>query len=239
MKEKIIYLSIFIFIVILIVSSYFIIKEYREYKNNYTYSIELIDEVMTEDTVKEDRNLDWNKLSLKNKDIIGWIKIQGTNIDYPIVKDTDKLYYLKHTIDGKYSKSGSIFTLNTNPFKEKETTIYGHNMKNSLMFSQLDQYMKKDFLKEHGVFEIYTEKQNYKATIFSCYSTGLEKEESNLKGLTFNEKIEYYKNNSKHVVEDIGEIEKIVKLSTCSYINNTESVTNQRYYIVAKLENLK
>lgn len=239
MKEKIIYLSIFIFIVTLIVSSYFIIKEYREYKNNYTYSIELIDEVMVEDALEEDRNLDWNKLNKKNKDIIGWIKIQGTNIDYPIVKDTDKLYYLKHTIDREYSKSGSIFTLNKNSFIEKETTIYGHNMRNRLMFSQLDQYMKKDFLKEHGIFEIYTEKQNYKATIFSCYSTGIEKEESNLKGLTFNEKIEYYKNNSKHVVEDIGEIEKIVKLSTCSYINNTESVTNQRYYIVAKLENLE
>lgn len=239
MKEKIIFLFILIFTVIIIVSSYFIIKEYKEYKNNYTYSIELIDEVMTEDTTTEDRNLDWNKLTMKNKDVIGWIKIEGTNIDYPILKDTDKLYYLKHSIDGEYSKSGSIFTLNTNPFKEKETTIYGHNMRNSLMFSQLDQYMKKDFFKNHRVFEIYTENQNYKATIFSCYSTELEKEESNLKGLTFNEKIEYYKNNSKHDVEDIGEIEKIVKLSTCSYINNTQSVTNQRYYIVAKLEKLK
>ena len=58
----------------------------------------------------------------------------------------------------------------------------------------VEKYVPSDLERFQGNFEIYTEEQNYKATIFICYSTGLEKEESNLKGLTFNEKIEYYKN---------------------------------------------
>ena len=96
--------------------------------------------------------------------------------------------------------------------------------------------MEKDFLKEHPDFEIYTRNQNYKATIFSCYSIGVNKEENNIKSLNFEEEIEYYKNASKHYIENIGEIKKIVKLSTCSYLNNHTVPTDQRYYIIAKLE---
>lgn len=89
-------------------------------------------------------------------------------------------------------------------------------MKNGIMFSELGKYMKKEFLNEHSTFDIYTKNQNYKATIFSCYSTGVNSEENNIKPLDFKE--------------------KIVKLSTCSYLNNTTTPTNQRYYIIAKLE---
>lgn len=109
-------------------------------------------------------------------------------------------------------------------------------MKNGLMFSQLGKYMNKDFFIQHSIFEIYTKSQNYKATIFSCYSTGIETEANKIKGLDFEAEIEYYKVKSEHVITNIGEIRKIVKLSTCSYINNHTRPTNQRYYIVAKLE---
>ena len=106
------------------------------------------------------------------------------------------------------------------------------------MFSNLDKYMNEKFLKEHSTFEIYTKEQNYKATIFSCYSIGADTEKNNIKLLDFNSKLEYYKNISKFEVENIGEIKKIVKLSTCSYLNNHTTPTNQRYFIIAKLEEI-
>ena len=152
------------------------------------------------------------------------------------MKDDDNLKYLKYSFDGKYNKNGSIFTLNDNPFQDNETIIYGHNMRSGLMFSELSKYMNEEFLNEHLNFEIYTKNANYKATIFSCYSIGVNKEENNIKLLDFQEEIEYYKNVSKYSIDNIGEIEKIVKLSTCSYLNNHTTPTDQRYYIVAKLE---
>lgn len=240
MKVKILKLSIIVFIIILSVVSYVLIKDFLEYKESSDSSIELLETVMTEEKddekEKEKTNIDWNKLEDINKDIIGWIKIENTNINYPILKDDDNLKYLKHSFDGKYNKNGSIFTLNDNPFQDNETIIYGHNMRSGLMFSELGKYMNEEFLNAHLNFEIYTKNANYKATIFSCYSIGVNKEENNIKLLDFQEEIEYYKKASKYSINNIGEIEKIVKLSTCSYLNNHTTPTDQRYYIIAKLE---
>ncbi len=238
MKVKMLKLFIIVFIIILSVVSYILIKDFLEQKESNDSTKELLETVITEekDNEEEKTNIDWNKLENINKDIIGWIKIENTNINYPILKDDDNLKYLKHSFNGKYNKNGSIFTLNDNPFQDNETIIYGHNMKSGLMFSELSKYMNEEFLKTHLNFEIYTKNTTYKATIFSCYSIGVNKEENNIKLLNFQEEIEYYKKASKYSIDNIGEIEKIVKLSTCSYLNNHTTPTDQRYYIVAKLE---
>ena len=220
----------------MIISSYLLIKDLLEYKESNDASIELIEDVIIKEDNINETKIDWEKLEDINTDIIGWIKIENTKINYPILKDNDNLKYLKHSFNGKYNINGSIFTLNDNPFQDNETIIYGHNMKSGLMFSELGKYMEKDFLKEHPDFEIYTRNQNYKATIFSCYSIGVNKEEKNIKSLSYEEEIEYYKKASKYYIENINEIKKIVKLSTCSYLNNHTTPTDQRYYIIAKLE---
>ena len=229
--------------IILTTSSYFLIKDYLEYKENKDISKDLIDNVIIkekdENEDEERIQINWEKLEEINIDIIGWIKIENTNIDYPILKDNNSLKYLKHSFNGKYNSNGSIFTMNKNPFEDDETIIYGHNMKNGIMFSQLSKYMDKQFLNEHSTFKIYTKNKNYEATIFSCYSIGINVEENNIKDLNFQEEIEYYKNASKYKINDIGEIKKIIKLSTCSYLNNHTTPTDQRYYIVAKLENIQ
>lgn len=230
-------LVIFICIAMLLISSYIVIRELKEFKESNSSTLELIEEVITEDTNSKETTIDWNKLKDINDDIIGWIKINDTNIDYPILKDNTELKYLNHSYNGKYNKNGSIFTLNRKPFNDRITIIYGHNMKSNIMFSELDKYMNKDFFDKHKYFEIYTEECNYKATIFSCYSIGVNQEENNIKLLRFEDEIEYYKNKSKIKSEgNIGEIKKIVKLSTCSYINNRTVPTDQRYYIIAKIE---
>ena len=212
-----------------------LIREFLEFKNSNDSNAELIQNVVRENDNNQSK-IDWEQLEAINEDIIAWIKIPNTKINYPVLKDDDTLKYLNCSFDKKYSKSGSIFTVDNNPFNEDVTNLYGHNVKNGLMFSQLGKYMNKDFFIQHSIFEIYTKSQNYKATIFSCYSTGIETEANKIKGLDFEAEIEYYKVKSKHVITNIGEIRKIVKLSTCSYINNHTRPTNQRYYIVAKLE---
>lgn len=226
--------------ILFVISSYYLIKDFIEYKSSRTFNDELIDDVFiesnTEKDNKEKETIDWNKLLEINEDIIGWIKIENTNINYPILQDNDNLKYLKHSYNGSYNSNGSIFTLNNEPFNDNITTIYGHNMKNGIMFSELSKYMNKIFLDEHSTITIYTKEENYKATIFSCYSIGVHQEENNIKLLDFENEIEYYKKTSKYSIDNIGEIKKIIKLSTCSYLNNRTTPTDQRYYVIAKLE---
>lgn len=93
---------------------------------------------------KYDEKINWSKLTQVNEDIIGWIEIPNTNINYPILKD-ENLYYLTHNFEGKSNKNGSIFIRNDNIDHDQEITLYGHNMKNGTMFSQLSNYMNKDF----------------------------------------------------------------------------------------------
>lgn len=216
------------------------IKDFLEYKSSRTFNDELIDDVFIESNTEKDKQeketIDWNKLLEINEDIIGWIKIENTNINYPILQDNDNLKYLKHSYNGSYNSNGSIFTLNNEPFNDNITTIYGHNMKNGIMFSELSKYMNKIFLDEHSTITIYTKEENYKATIFSCYSIGVHQEENNIKLLDSENEIEYYKKASKYSIDNIGEIKKIIKLSTCSYLNNHTTPTDQRYYVIAKLE---
>lgn len=238
MKLKIIRIAVIIFIIIVVISSYLLVKEFFQNKKNNNINIKLSTDVITEDKNTESVKIDWKQLENINNDIIGWIKINNTNINYPILQDDDSLKYLKHSFNMEYNKHGSIFTLNSKPFQEDVTIIYGHNMRNGSMFSNLSKYMDKNFFNEHSTIHIYTKNHNYKATIFSCYSIGIDEEERNIKLLNFLEEIEYYKKKSKHYVNNIGEIDKIVKLSTCSYINSRTVPTDQRYYIVAKLEEI-
>ena len=232
-------LLIFILFIVFFSCLYIFLKDYSELKENNEDTQELIDVAIETivDTKDEGAktSIDWNYLKSINKDIIGWIKIEDTNINYPILKDNDNLYYLKHSYKKKYNSNGSIFTLDNKPFEDEETLIYGHNMKNKFMFSQLGNYLDIDFLYSHKNIKIYTPNQNYIGEIFSCYSIGIENETNNIKSLNFNEKIKYYKNKSKHKIETTNEINKIIKLSTCSYINARTHPTNQRYYIIANL----
>lgn len=212
-------------------------KDFAEFKKSKTSSIELIQDVVSKES-EEKVTIDWAKLEEINKDIIGWIKIDNTNINYPILKDNEELKYLEYSFDRKHNSNGSILTISNSPFKDNVTVIHGHNMKSGIMFSDLSKYMNKDFLYEHSSFDIYTKNQNYKAKVFSCYSIGIEEETNNIASLEFDKEIEYYKKMSRYSIENVDEIKKIVKLSTCSYLNNHTTPTNQRYYIIAKLEEI-
>lgn len=234
-KNVIIKCTIISFLVVFIIVSYFIIKDYFSYKENEKSNNELIENVIEINPNTKESSIDWNHLQSSNEDIIGWIEIEDTKINYPILQDNSNLFYLKHSYNKSYSSSGSIFTTNKNPFIDEETIIYGHNMKNGSMFSMLDKYLNKDFLYSHLKIKIYTPTINYEGTIFSVYSIGIEKENNNIKQLEFNERMKYYKKASEYNLDTMNNSTNIVKLSTCSYINAKTRPTDQRYYIIASI----
>lgn len=87
--------------------------------------------------------IDFAELRKMNPEIYAWIRIPGTEVDYPIVqRPEDDAYYLDHTIEGEAGLPGSIYTesLNKQDFTDKNTVIYGHNMKDNTMFGSLKDY---------------------------------------------------------------------------------------------------
>ena len=238
MKKIIIIIFIIICIIVLSIIGYLLLKDYLEYDSNNKDIEELVDEVFIDNSTEEKSKIDWQYLKSINEDIIAWIEIEGTQINYPILKDNGDLYYLKHNYLKKYNSNGSIFTLDKQPFEDYETLLYGHNMRNDTMFSLLGNYLDKDFLFAHQKINIYTPTCDYEGIIFSAYSIGIEKEKSNISNLNYEERIEYYKNSSKIQTNNVDITDKIIKLSTCSYINSKTRPTDQRYYIIATLNKI-
>ena len=133
-----------------------------------------------ENTEEETKNpaeiwpvVDFTALQLINSDVVGWIYIPGTNVNYPIVQGMDNDQYLYHLISGEYNSSGSIF-LDAGAsalFLSRNNPIYGHNMKNGSMFADVLGYNNQAFYEEHPVAYLLTPEKNYKVKIFSAYTT--------------------------------------------------------------------
>ena len=93
----------------------------------------------------------------QNPDFIGWICVPGTNIDYPVVHTPyDPQKYLRMNFEGEYAMSGVPFLEGTRELSDGHIIIYGHNMKNKTMFSDLTKYTEKSYFDEHGTFEFET-----------------------------------------------------------------------------------
>lgn len=110
-----------------------------------------------------DLEIDFKALQLINPDIIAWINIPGTKINYPVMKAKDYSYYLNHLPNGVENKNGSIFLdYNGNQdFKGNLEILYGHHMASGEMFASIVEYEDEYFLNEHRYIYIYTEDQNY------------------------------------------------------------------------------
>lgn len=138
---------------VFVYSGYQLLSIFLEYENiNSSYAGLRSDYVM-----EDDKGIDWDKLLKRNPDVIAWIKIPDTNIDYPVLKGETNSTYLRHDIDKKPLIAGCIFVDagHTEPFVEPNTIVYGHNMKNDSMFSDLLEYLDPDFATKHPQVYIY------------------------------------------------------------------------------------
>lgn len=117
------------------------------------------EEVQQDSEKKVEIPIDFAALQAQNPDIYAWIRIDGTNINYPVVQSaSDNEYYLNHTIDGQEGYPGSIYTENYNKkdFTDYNTIIYGHDMKDGSMFQNLHNYMDPAYMQAHPEVIIYT-----------------------------------------------------------------------------------
>lgn len=108
---------------------------------------------------------EYQTLYNKNKSLIGWLKIDDTNIDYPVMQTSNNEYYLDHNFNQEYDKNGSLFLDADCDVVHRNTNliIYGHHMKSGKMFGNLNKYSSESYYKDHSriQFDTIYEKGTY------------------------------------------------------------------------------
>lgn len=238
MKKSIIRVIQIALVLVVLYSSYKTHDYYQTYKSHNEMHKEIVNiNSRWEEVVKIDKADIFEEKEIESKEgelaisrisylqneypeIIGWITIPGTNIDYPFVKGADNEYYLNHDYKGNYNVFGAVFMEKDNDidFSDQNTILYGHNIRTGKFFHELTtKYRKSEFVKENNIIEI-THMGGYdEYEIFAVYSADpMEKfrtpnysdEELNLLIEKINEKNEI----DGEIPEDFNEI---LTLQTC------------------------
>lgn len=233
------------------------IEELKEYTEQTKASTEYeSEEQSSEPTISEEESTEFMepeekkilpqyvRLYAENEDLYGWLKIEGTVIDYPVMYTPESPeYYLHKDWNKEDSNQGLLFAdARTNMDETENTIIYGHCMKNRTMFGSLKDYKDSSFYDEHKYIEFDTiyEKATYEIISVSKGIAYYEKEPENEylyykhTELDTEEAFDAYIQNAKNnayyetgVTAEYGD--KLITLSTCDYWTK-----NARLYIVAK-----
>lgn len=236
--KRILFISFVIMLVsISLISIFFIYKDKKEDYEQEKVFEEIID-IVNESEEKEENAINIEELYKINNDIVGWIKIENTNINYPVMQTKDRPnYYLKRNFYKKYSSLGTPYMAeNCNIETSDNLIIYGHHIKGKRVFGELENYKSKEYYNSHKNIRFYTmqEKAEYEIiavfktiayTGFRYYEFYNAKDEREF--CTFVNKC---KELSFYDTEKIAEYgDKLITLSTCEYSN-----PNGRLVVVAR-----
>ncbi|HCS73519.1 MAG TPA: SrtB family sortase [Clostridiales bacterium] len=158
-----------------------------------------------------------------NKDVVGWISIPNTVIDYPVVQAEDNNFYLRRNIHGEKATAGTIFMdYKSNALAEGgHIILYGHHMRNGTMFKDLVKYKEEDFFQNHENIQYNTLTKEMEWEVFSVYISKadfnyrLTEFSSEMKYLEFLHKLEDKSMFKKEI--ELSEDDQILTLSTCTY----------------------
>ena len=209
-------------LVIILFSLFMIIRWFINSMNNKKTIKNVNNEIKIEEVKDGKRDIDFEFLKSINSDTVGYIMISGLDINYPVVKTDDNNFYLSHSFDKSKNVGGWIFMDYRNSssiFDDKNTIIYGHNMKDGSMFGKLRQ------LKNSDIDTIYYYDKESKLTfkIISMYE--IEEESyyitTNMDDSEYLEFLNTIKGRSIKKIDYNPSLEdKIITLSTCT--NNTK-----------------
>ena len=186
MKKKICIILIAAFVALFSTSAYFIFDHYRQDKQQaelYDSLADMVDcaadteEEPTEPVLyTEEKTVlpELAELYQQNGDLAGWIRIEDTNINYPVMHTPDNPdFYLKHGFDKEYSDYGCPYVQENCDVQlpSDNVILYGHHMKNGSMFADLEKFKNQDFWQEHKTFFFNTVTDRYEYEIVSVFKT--------------------------------------------------------------------
>ena len=241
-KKVIKYIIILLLIAIMLISSYFLCKNLQEddKQEEIFEEIKVIAEDNNDDNNKEieDNDINMQKLYEKNSDIVGWIRIYNSNIDYAKMQTKNSPnYYLRKNFYKQYSYLGTPYlSENCDINISDNLIIYGHHINNLKMFGELENYRKEEYYNSHKIIKLYTLEEKREYEIISIFTTNaytgfkyynfISSSNEN----EFNTFVNQCKELSFFDIENTAVYgDKLLTLSTCDY-----SSKNARLVIVAK-----
>lgn len=250
MSNKFRKILLYVSVIVLLVSlSYIVFNKLDSFRDNQIIEnlqeTKKEEETNSEDRPKEPKTIlpEYEKLYNENNDLYGWLKIEGTSIDYPVMHTPDNPnFYLNRNWQKEESELGSIFIDARTGDDTENTIIYGHRINNGSMFGSLGLYKEKEYYEGHKYIQFDTiyEKATYQIIAVSkavIYYNNKPKDkylfyehvELNSPD-EFNDYISWMKENSYYEIDNTAEYgDKIITLCTCDYWTQ-----NARLLIVAK-----
>ena len=187
--------------------------------------------------------IDFVTLKQDYPDVVGWIYVPNTDINYGIVQGKDNKEYLHALMDGKYNKAGSIFMdyESEADFTGEHTVIYGHNMRSGKMFAKLNQYKEQEYFEENPYIIVFLEDRILRLRVVSAYPA---KAHSSQRQMIFSDRQEFegYVQNVLNQCEysitlDPTKVTQLYTFATCSYEwNDTRTYVHAVYYDEVPLE---
>lgn len=217
----IIYIIMAICLCMACISIYKIMNWYNDINRNNEIKENINKQIIEKDDKYE---IDFAKLKQENKDIVAYLKVNGTNIDYVVVQGNDNDYYLHHNLKKEYSIAGWIFATYQNKLDDtdKNIVVFGHNMRDGSMFGSMKNILKENWYNNEENLKVtfITEKGSYTYQVFSVYQIKVEDyyiKTSFSSDEEFKTFINTIKNRSiKNFKTEVTEKDSILTLSTCS-----------------------
>ncbi|MCR4618491.1 MAG: class B sortase [Lachnospiraceae bacterium] len=197
-----------------------------------------------------EKDINWDDLCSTNPDIYAWIYIPDTKVDYPILQhESDDSFYLNHNLDLSKGNPGCLYTektYNSKDFTDKNTVVYGHNMKDGSMFGTLHRFDDSEFAQSDKYIYVYHENEVLVYKVFGAYefpSKHILWSYDFTNEYVFEDYIkEIYslEENSKRYVclrhdVDVNKDDKVITLSTCTL----DSSNDYRYIVSGVLLGIK
>lgn len=168
-RKKLLIILFYLFIFVIIINHFFVMMT-KTYDEDNVYN-----EIITiyNNAKYDEKHEIVKELQLINPEVQGWISIEGTNVNYPLLQGNDNEYYLNHTYKYEYNEFGSIY-INSNSNLDSNYSnviIYGHDTEGIYMFSDLLNYKYKSYYDEHNMIEIVTENEVLNYEIISVFES--------------------------------------------------------------------
>lgn len=184
--------------------------------------------------------IDFIRLEEISQDVKGWIRIEGTRVDYPVMQSKDNDFYLSRAVNGTWNKVGTPFMdfRNSGDFSDRLTVIYGHYMGDGSMFTDIHSYKSQKFYEEHPYIDLYTPDNSfrilpvagvYQNVEYWDFTFDYESDEAFLHQIDVWKALSTFKSDTEYSAKD-----RFVVLTLCTY-----DVENSRFLLVGKIKHVE
>ncbi len=219
-------------------SAIMILKWLRENKESKEIINDISNTIFIDNNIDnvEKYHVDFESLKETNPDTVAWIKVNGTDIEHPIVQTSNNSYYMNHSFDKKYNTAGWVFVDYSNKLdgSDKNLVVYAHNRKDGSLFGTLKNILTEDWQsnKDNLIIPFLTESEKSEYQVFSVYKI-ISEDYYITTNFKTNDEFEKFINtiksrSIKNFETNVTPDDNILTLSTCADDNNYRVVLHAK-----------